>query len=63
MNVNDMKIIDLGVLRISSFKQGLQGDSPDEQKEAIELGAKEYLIKSQINSPEIIGSIKRNIRK
>src|SRR3989344_3005902 len=40
MNVNDMKIIDLGVLRISSLKQGLQGDSPDEQKEAIELKRK-----------------------
>src|SRR5258708_721003 len=28
--------IDLGMVRVSSFKQGLSGDSPDEQKESIQ---------------------------
>lgn len=32
--------IDLGVVRISSMKQGLAGDSPDEQKEAIQAKRK-----------------------
>ena len=40
MSSTKTQTIDLGMVRVSSFKQGLSGDSPDEQKEAIQAKRK-----------------------
>ncbi len=49
--------IDIGMVRVSSFKQGLAGDSPDEQKEAIQAKrTKEGRIDIPIEWVEIIES-------